>query len=89
MSYLDFVELLVRCEMEVRSIKGADARIKKARFPFLKSIEQYDFSCQRSLPRAKVMELFNLGFMESKDNLFFLGPPGVGNYRKNLLMERN
>lgn len=78
MSYLDFVELLVHCEMEVRSLKSADTRIKKARFPFLKTIEQYDFSCQSSLSQSKVTELFNLGFMESKDNLFFLGPPGVG-----------
>jgi len=78
MSYLDFVELLVRSEIEIRSIKGADTRIKKARFPFLKSIEQYDFSCQRSLPQTKVMALFDLGFMDSKDSLFFLGPPGVG-----------
>jgi DNA replication protein DnaC len=48
------------------------------RFPYVKSLEQFDFSFQPSIDRKLVRELAGLGFVERGDNLLLLGPPGTG-----------
>ncbi len=47
-------------------------------FPYLKTLEQFDFSFQPGLNRKKVLELATLRFIENHDNIILLGPPGVG-----------
>ncbi|MEW6406700.1 MAG: ATP-binding protein, partial [Chloroflexota bacterium] len=51
-------------------------------FPFLKTLEEFDFSFQPALNQKEVSKLSSLEFIENKENLLFLGPPGVGNYVK-------
>jgi len=63
-------------------------KINKARFPFLKTLEEFDFNFQPALNQKEVSKLSSLEFLDNKENLLFLGPPGVGNYRKYLFMER-
>ena len=49
-----------------------------AKFPARKTIEEFDFDHQRSLKRDVVAHLGTLDFVEAKDNVVFLGPPGTG-----------
>ena len=60
---------------EERRIKNA---LKLAGFPFLKTLDAFDFAFQPSLDRGRIMDLAALGFVASKDNVVLLGPPGVG-----------
>lgn len=53
-------------------------RLRMARFPWLKTLEQFDFACQPSLDRQVVRELAGLSFVERAENVVLLGPPGVG-----------
>ncbi|RKY53669.1 MAG: hypothetical protein DRP89_05865 [Candidatus Neomarinimicrobiota bacterium] len=46
--------------------------------PFIKTIDEFDFTSQPKLDRQKVMLLFNLTFIRYKQNVIFLVPPGVG-----------
>ena len=46
--------------------------------PFIKIIDEFDFTSQPKLDRQKVMLLFNLTFIRYKQNVIFLVPPGVG-----------
>jgi DNA replication protein DnaC len=62
-------------EREERRIKNA---LKLAGFPFLKTIDSFDFAFQPSLDRARVMDLAALNFLQRKENIILLGPPGVG-----------
>ncbi len=52
--------------------------MRQARFPWVKTLDQYDFAFQPSLDRHQVRELAGLSFVERGQNVVILGPPGVG-----------
>jgi len=53
-------------------------RITMARFPFHKTLESFDFKFQPSIDVKLLRELAGGRYMDSGDNVLFLGPPGVG-----------
>ncbi len=74
-------EFLVAClqrEVSARDSHGGEGRIRAARFPARKSIEEFDFDHARSLKRDTIAHLGTLDFVTAKDNVVFLGPPGTG-----------
>jgi len=74
-------EFLVAClqrEVSARDSHGGEGRIRAARFPARKSIEEFDFDHARSLQRDTIAHLGTLDFVTAKDNVVFLGPPGTG-----------
>lgn len=77
-SCLDFLHQLVAEEVEAKKQKAAELRIKQARFPTLKFLSNFDFKFQPSIERSRIEELKTLRFIETKTNVLFLGPPGVG-----------
>ena len=62
----------------VRTDNSINAKIKKARFPFIKTLEEFDFSFQPQIDDKLIRELANLNFLTRAENLLFIGPPGVG-----------
>lgn len=88
-SYTDYLKRLIEEEIANKTDRSIQAKIRKAKFPQLKTLEMFEFSFQPSVDAKYINELSNLSFMEKAENIVFLGPPGVGNYRKILLMERN
>jgi DNA replication protein DnaC len=54
------------------------ARLRAARFPARKSLEEFDYDLQRSLKRDQIAHLGTLDFVTGKENVVFLGPPGTG-----------
>lgn len=53
-------------------------RMRKANFPYLKELKDFDFDFQPKLKKAEVMDCGTLRFMDTKDNLLFVGNSGVG-----------
>ena len=49
-----------------------------AHFPYLKRIEDFDFTAQPSVDKRLIGELETLRFIDEGRNIIFLGPPGVG-----------
>jgi DNA replication protein DnaC len=78
MSYVDFLGGLVSEEVIRKEQRSVQNRIKSARFPVLKSLDDFDYSLQPSIDKKKVGELSNLRFIDNKENILFLGPSGVG-----------
>jgi DNA replication protein DnaC len=78
MSYVDFLGGLVSEEVIRKEQRSVQNRIKSARFPVLKSLDDFDYAFQPSIDRKKVGELSNLRFIDNKENILFLGPSGVG-----------
>lgn len=76
--FLGFLEELVSEEINFREQKNLERRIKSAKFPVLKRLESFEFDFQPSINKAKIDELSTLKFIEDKENVIFLGPPGVG-----------
>jgi DNA replication protein DnaC len=74
-------EFLVAClqrEVAAREAHGGEGRIRAARFPARKSLEEFDFDHARSLKRETIAHLGTLDFVVAKENVVFLGPPGTG-----------
>ena len=78
LNYREFLEQALAQEWGGRHQKGLDTRLKQARLPWIKTLEQFDFSFQPSIDRKLVRELSGLGFVERNENVILLGPPGVG-----------
>jgi DNA replication protein DnaC len=78
-SYEQFAATLLKTEIDSRDSHGGQARIKAARFPARKTIEEFDFAFQTSLRRDSVLHLAQLDFLAGKENIVLLGPPGTGN----------
>ena len=73
-------EFLVAClqrEVAARESHGGEERIRAARFPARKSLEEFDFDHARGLKRDTIAHLGTLDFVAAKDNVVFLGPPGT------------
>jgi DNA replication protein DnaC len=74
-------EFLVAClqrEVAARESHGGEGRIRAARFPARKSLEEFDFDHARGLKREVIAHLGTLDFVTARDNVVFLGPPGTG-----------
>ncbi|BDU75485.1 IS21-like element helper ATPase IstB [Mesoterricola sediminis] len=78
MSFLDFLDLVIREEIESKDQKRARMRIQMAKFPLDRRMEDYDFSLQPSLDRRLVTELETGRYVANATNVLLLGPPGVG-----------
>src|ERR1700727_3261059 len=77
-SYERFAEVLLGTEVSARESHGGEGRIKAARLPARKTLEEFDFTFQRSVKKQVIEHLGQLDFLHAKDNVVLLGPPGTG-----------
>lgn len=78
---VDYLGFLLRCsELELldRERRAKIRRLKAAKFPTTKTLETFDFAAVPSLNRAKVQELLRGEYLERRENVLLLGPPGTG-----------
>lgn len=78
LNYYEFLSLLLEEEILRKNDSSAKIKIAKAQFPFIKTIDSFDFSYQPSINENEILRLSSLEFIENKENIIFLGPPGVG-----------
>lgn len=78
LGYQEFLSEALQIEWRGRHQRGVESRLHLARFPWTKTLEQFDFSFQPSLDRKVVRQLSGLSFLERAENVIILGPPGVG-----------
>ena len=78
LDYRSFLSEALATEWNGRHQKGLESRLKQARLPWIKTIEQFDWSFQPSIDRKVVRELAGGAFIERAENVILLGPPGVG-----------
>lgn len=87
--YLEWIEtetmnpVEALCRMTEAELKRKEERayqgcVKAAGFPFLKTLEDYDFNFQPSLNKGEIMGLKTLRFTEKAENIILVGSPGVG-----------
>ena len=75
-SYERFAQALLATEVASRDASGGELRIKAARFPARKTLEEFDFTFQRSVRKQVIEHLGQLDFLHAKENVVLLGPPG-------------
>jgi DNA replication protein DnaC len=77
-SHEEFLTACLQREVAAREAHGGEGRIRAARFPARKSLEEFDYDHARSLKRDVIAHLGTLDFISARDNVVFLGPPGTG-----------
>ena len=78
LSYADFLERVLSTEVESKQGKRIQMGMSVARFPFRRSLEQFDLSAQPSVDGRVLAELSGCRFIASAENVLLMGPPGVG-----------
>jgi DNA replication protein DnaC len=73
-----FAHALLSTEVQAREAHGGEGRIKSARFPARKTLEEFDFTFQRSVKKTVIQHLGQLDFLHGRENVILLGPPGTG-----------
>jgi DNA replication protein DnaC len=77
-TYLSYLEALLEGEVEERGRKVMARRIQEARFPTVKTLEEFDFQCAPHLPMMLLRDLSEGGYLERKEPIIFLGDAGTG-----------
>ena len=77
-SHVDYLARLVEGEAALRRDRSIARRIKMARFPVLKSLDEFDWSWPKKINRLQVQNLFRLSFIEERANVVLVGGVGLG-----------
>lgn len=78
LSHLEFLELILQDEVAVRDHRKLDRRTKLACFRDLKTLDQFDWEFNTSLPRKQLFELATCKFLDDARDVLLMGPPGTG-----------
>ena len=77
-SFMEILDHLLEDELRSSRSRAMEMKLRYSGLPFRKTVEQFDFSFQPSIDRNTINELLTLRFIHNKENVVFLGPPGVG-----------
>ena len=72
------LERLLGAQISLRNNRRLQTAMRSSRLPAIKTIGQFDFAFQPSIQREQLESLHELGFVKRRENVIFLGPPGVG-----------
>lgn len=75
---IDALYELTELEIDLRTKRAMNACVKVANFPYIKRLSDFDFSFQPSINKEQIMNFKYLQFIENKENIIFIGSPGVG-----------
>src|SRR5262249_18317488 len=72
------IDQLLSAHIQLRNARRLQTAMRSARLPAVKTLADFDFSFQPSVKREQIESLHTLSFIERKENVVLLGPPGVG-----------
>ncbi len=77
-THIQFLTELIHQEANLRKDRTIQRRIKIARFPVIKTLDQFNWSWPKKINQAQIQNLFRLKFIEDKSNVVFIGGVGLG-----------
>jgi DNA replication protein DnaC len=77
-TYQEFIQEILMFEVKRREEKNIEKRLKLARFPYHKTLDEFNIEEQESLSTRQLNQLRELNWLEQQYNLILLGPPGAG-----------
>ena len=75
---VDALYELTNLEIELMNERAIYGCVRTAGFPAIKTFEDFDFSFQPTINKEQILDFKNLRFIENKENIIFVGSPGVG-----------
>ena len=83
-SHLEYLAQLIEGEATVRENRAIERRIKKARFPVLKTMEDFEWGWPKKINRPQIQNLFRLAFIADNTNIVFISTVGLGRLTSRL-----
>jgi len=77
-SHIEYLQRLIQGEVEARKSRATEQRIRNARFPVIKTLEQFRWTWPKNINQLQVQNLFRLEFLKEYGNVIFLGGVGLG-----------
>lgn len=77
-SHRQYLSALIEGEASLRRDRSVQRRIQTARFPVIKTLDQYQWTWPKKVNRLQIQNLFHLNFIGNKTNVIFLGGVGLG-----------
>lgn len=77
-TFYDYLQNILEKEMGYKEDHRVERWIQNARFPYKKTLHEFDFSFQPNIDRRQINDLASCRFIDEGKNIIFLGPPGVG-----------
>ena len=78
LDYIESLHELTNLEIQAREDRATHACIRVENFPYRKELKDFDFSFNPKINKEKILDFKHLRFIENKENILFLGVPGVG-----------
>lgn len=78
LNHAEFLELVLSDELAVRRQRAVDRRLKQASFREMKTLENFDWSFNTSVPKRRICDLATGRFLREAHDVLLLGPPGTG-----------
>src|SRR3989338_1284260 len=78
LSHAEFFKRFLSSETPAKFERQVAARLAQAHFPFIKTIEDFDFNHPASIPRTKIMAAMNLDFLSKQEGFVFIASHGLG-----------
>ncbi|MDS6630203.1 ATP-binding protein [Klebsiella michiganensis] len=78
MSFLSFAQRLAEYELQQRQANRVQRNYKTAGFPAHKHLEGFDYRHQTTISKRQINSLLDFRFIDERNNVIFIGPPGVG-----------
>lgn len=75
---VEVLDYLLAEEAKTKKDRAVENQIKMSGFPYTKTLEQFDFDFQPGINKEQIMEPATMRFVENRENVVFLGTPGVG-----------
>lgn len=75
---VEVLDYIFGSEAKAKRQRAAEAQVKVSGFPFLKTIDSFDFTFQPTIDKSQIEELCTMRFVHNRENVVFLGTPGVG-----------
>ncbi len=77
-THLDLLKHLVSAEVAAREARALERRIRSARLPQLKTLEDYNFNFPERIPKQRILDYFSCDFIPRHENMILVGNQGVG-----------
>ncbi len=78
LTHEDYLKNLVDLEVVAKQDRALKQRLGQARFPIIKTLDSFEYPFNVTIPKQKILKLAQGDFVEQKENVILLGPPGVG-----------
>ena len=88
LDHLSFLNSLIEGEACAYKERSIERKIKNAKLPCIKTMEQFNWNHPKKINRLQIENLFHLNFVLKKENIVLLGPCGVGSHLTSALAER-